>query len=480
MRAERTLTAMSECAAAATAPPDVRDVLARRPDLAVAEVVELICTDQAERWQRGERVPVEAYLPLHPALHGDGAAAFELVYGEFVLREYLGERPALAEFLWRFPAFAERLRRQVGLHEALYAADEPTADDPGQPIAAQLADPNWPAVPGYEILGELGRGSAGVVYKARQQSLNRTVALKILRAGSAAAEALAVARLRHRNIIQIYEVGESGGRAYLALEYAEGGSLQRLVGTPQTAREAARLLKALARAMQHAHQQGLIHRDLKPANILLADASPTLPDRRTSDPGCNARLPGDSGGYAWLNYTPKISDFGLARHLGDGTDLAHTEALVGTPCYMAPEQALGRAAATTPAADVYALGAILYELLTGRPPFRAETMFETLDLVRRQEPIPPRRLVPGLPRDLETICLKCLEKEPARRYLTARALADDLRRFLDDRPIEARPDGVRERAWRWCRRNPVVVALTAALGAALAGLAAATALLLAR
>jgi serine/threonine-protein kinase len=190
-------------------------------------------------------------------------------------------------------------------------------------------------------------------------------------------------------------------------------------------------------------------------------------------------LPGDSG-YQWLNYTPKISDFGLARHLGDGTDLAHTEALVGTPCYMAPEQALGRAAATAPTADVYALGAILYELLTGRPPFRAETMFETLELVRRLEPIPPRRLVPELPRDLETICLKCLQKEPDQRYGTAQDLADDLRRFLDDRPIQARPVGVRERAWRWCRRNPLVVALAAALGAALAALAAATTLLLTR
>jgi serine/threonine protein kinase len=466
---------MSECTAAATAPPDVRDVLAQRPQLLVAEVVELLCADQAERWQRGERVPVEAYLPLHPALQGDSVAAFEMVYGEFVLREYLGERPALAEFLWRFPAFADRLRRQLGLHQALYAADER-----GQPVAPQPANPDWPVVPGYEILSELGRGSAGVVYEARQQSLNRLVALKILRAGSAAAaEALAVARLRHRNIVQIYEVGEADGRAYLALEYVEGGNLQQLAGTRQLPREAARLLKSLARAMHHAHQQGIIHRDLKPANILLADASPSAPDRRTSDPGCNARLPGDSG-YQWLNYTPKISDFGLARHLDESTDPAHTEALVGTPCYMAPEQALGRATATTPTADVYALGAILYELLTGRPPFRAETMFETLELVRRQEPIPPRRLVAGLPRDLETICLKCLQKEPARRYGSAQDLADDLRRFLDDRPIQARPVGAQERAWRWCRRNPLVVALAAALGVALAALAAATTLLLAR
>jgi WD40 repeat protein/tRNA A-37 threonylcarbamoyl transferase component Bud32 len=304
-----------------------------------------------------------------------------------------------------------------------------------------------PTVAGYEMLGELGRGGMGVVYKARQVKLNRLVALKMILAGGHASdadllrfksEAEAVARLQHANIVQIHEVGESEGRPFFSLEFVAGGSLAaRLDGTPWPPRQAAQLVEALARAMHAAHQQGIIHRDLKPANVLLAEDG-----------------------------TPKITDFGLAKQMGTQHGQTQTGAVLGTPSYMAPEQAGGRHREVGPAADVYALGAILYELLTGRPPFRAATPLDTILQVVSEEPVPPRRLVPKLPHDLDTICLKCLEKAPAKRYGTAAELADDLDRWLTTRPIRARRIGPAGRVARWCRRNPVlagVCALAAAI-----------------
>ncbi len=306
-----------------------------------------------------------------------------------------------------------------------------------------------PAVPGYEILGVLGRGGMGVVYQARHLALRRTVALKMIRDGAHAgpgevarfqAEAQSVARLHHPNIVQVYEVGEAGGHPFCALEFVPGGSLaQRLAGTPQPPREAARLVQALARALQEAHQAGVIHRDLKPANVLLAEDD-----------------------------TPKVTDFGLAKVLDDPSGRTQSGAILGTPSYMAPEQAAGRKD-VGPAADVYALGAVLYECLTGRPPFRAASVLDTLLQVRTEEPVPPGRLQSKTPRDLETICLKCLHKEPARRYGSARDLADDLGRFLEGRPVQARPVGRLERAARWCRRNPLAAGLAAAVVLALLG-----------
>jgi WD40 repeat protein len=282
----------------------------------------------------------------------------------------------------------------------------------------------------------------GLVYLARNIPLNRLCALKTILAGRAGptaavrlrAEAEAVARLRHPNVVQIYSVGEADGLPFMELEYLSGGSLAGPVGTPRPAAEAARLIEPVARAVAEAHRLGIVHRDLKPSNILLT-----------------------SGGE------PKVSDFGLARSLTSDTRLTNTGQVLGTPSYMAPEQADGGAAKIGPAADVYSLGAILYELLTGRPPFRAATTLQTLDLVRSEEPVPPRRMQPGVPRDLETICLKCLGKDPRRRYLGAGALADDLERFLSLRPILARPTGTWERASKWARRRPAVAVLTAAL-----------------
>ncbi len=304
-----------------------------------------------------------------------------------------------------------------------------------------------PPIAGYEILEVLGRGGMGVVYKARQTTLNRTVALKMILAGSHAGrddllrfrvEGEAVARLRHPNIVQIYEVGERDGLPFVSLEYVEGGSLQqKLSGTPMPVREAATLIEALARAIHHAHEQGIVHRDLKPANILL-----------------------DRDG------APKIADFGLAKRLEDETGHTGTGAILGTPNYMAPEQAQGRNKEIGPPADVYALGAILYDLLTGRPPFKGETVLDTLQLVQSVEPVPPRRLQPKVPHDLETVCLKCLEKEPNRRYLTAQGLANDLRAFLDGLPIKARPTPAWERALKWARRRPAAAALIAVSAAA--------------
>jgi tetratricopeptide (TPR) repeat protein len=298
-------------------------------------------------------------------------------------------------------------------------------------------------VPGYEILGVLGRGGMGVVYQARQKGLNRLVALKMILAGAHAslehlarfrAEAEAVASLQHPNIVQVYDTGEHEGRSYFSLEYVDGGSLaQKLGGAPQQPRQAATLVQALARAVHYAHERGIVHRDLKPANVLLTSQG-----------------------------TPKVTDFGLARRL-DEDGQTRTGDVMGTPSYMAPEQAHGKVHEIGPPADIYALGVILYECLTGRPPFRGATLLETLEQVRSAEPVGPRRLQPSVPRDLETICLKCLDKDPRKRYASATELADDLRRFLASEPIKARPATRGERAWKWARRRPAVAALSAAL-----------------
>src|SRR5262245_33376408 len=296
----------------------------------------------------------------------------------------------------------------------------------------------WPVVRGYEILAEMGRGGMGVVYKARQLSLQRLVALKMIQAGSASShaarfrlEAEAVAQLQHPNIVQIYEIGDTDGQSFFALELVEGGTLSgRLRQGALPPLEAARLVETLARAVHHAHERGIVHRDLKPANVLL------LPDG-----------------------TPKIADFGLAKRLeGPGVTLSGS-AILGTPSYMAPEQAEGRTNQVTRSVDVYALGATLYELLTGRPPFRADTPLNTVLKVVHEEPPPPSGVRAGIPRDLETICLKCLRKQPGERYASADALADDLRRFAQGESITARPPRAWER-WRyWLRRHREAVAI---------------------
>ncbi len=315
---------------------------------------------------------------------------------------------------------------------------------PSTVVSPAKSTTGTPEVPGYEILGTLGRGGMGVVYKARQTGLNRLVALKMIIGGSLAGpnhlarfriEAEAVAQLRHPNIVQIYDIGEVDGMPFVSLEFLDGGDLAtRLAGTPQPGIAAAELMATLARAIHAAHQARIVHRDLKPANVLLA---------------------GDG--------TPKITDFGLAKRLESEDHQTQSGDIMGTPSYMAPEQALGRTKDVGPAADIYALGAILYEVLTGRTPLKGATVMETVRLVIHEDPVPPSRLVPRLARDLETICLKCLNKDPQRRYATAEDLADDLDRYREGRPIKARPITVWERGYKWSKRHPVA-ALSVAAG----------------
>ncbi len=438
--------------------------------LGAAQQVELIRWEYQQRWQGGDRARAADYRAAFP----DHAAALHDL------------RPRWTCPACRRPATAPEDEAPAALHcpgcgatvpaEAVFrprAAPAVTASDSDTLAGHTLGkpDPALPDVPGYELLGELGRGGMGVVYRARQKGLNRLVALKMVLAGEYAgagergrfrSEAEAVARLQHPNIVQIHEVGEAGGRPFFALEFVAGGSLaDRLGGQPQPAWPAAGLVETLARAVHHAHERGIVHRDLKPANILLQLSDCKF---KILDLPEEAFASGKSRILNLQSEIPKVTDFGLAKRLDGATGPTQTGAVLGTPSYMAPEQAEGRGREVGPATDVYALGAILYELLTGRPPFKAETAYDTILQVVRQDPVPPRLLRPNLPRDLETICLKCLRKEPPRRYASALALADDLRRFQAGEPIQARPVGLAERAGRWCRRNPVL-ATSAALAA---------------
>jgi tetratricopeptide (TPR) repeat protein len=377
-----------------------------------------------------------------------------VIYQEFVIRRALGESPCPEDYLRRFPAWADALVRQFAVDEALRPPDEVTVhirDD----AKTTLGPHSWPAeinppaqpphsIAGYDILGELGRGGMGIVFKALDLRLNRVVAIKTVNEAAFTtplqlrrflAEAELIARLTHPNIIPIYAVGEEQGRPYFSLEFAAGGNLsQRLAKGPITSGQAALLVETLAHAVNAAHAVGIVHRDLKPSNVLLASDG-----------------------------TPKIGDFGLAKLLDDDSARTLSGEILGTPSYMAPEQAEGRSRDVGPAADIYALGAILYQALTGRPPFLGVSAMETMKLAISTEAVPPRRQRPDVPRDIETITLKCLEKDPRARYEGALALADDLRRFLDGRPIASRPVGPLGRLWRWRRRNPALAGTAAAL-----------------
>jgi len=415
-----------------------------------------LLADQRSHWDRGERLPVEHYLKREPDLHENTEVLLDLIYAEVVLRREAGEDPNADEYVARFPQLEEPIRTQFEVDEAIDDAATQLADTDRIGPDYSITPPKTPA--GYALMERLGHGGMGVVYKARQLGLDRLVAIKMIRSGELAdpmerarfdAEARAVAKLSHPNITQIYEVGETESGPYLALEYVAGKSLaDALRDSPYPPRQAAILISILARAVDYAHQAGIIHRDLKPANILLAR------DERSDGSDSSLDPPSSS-------LRPKITDFGLAKRIGSDK-LTRTGDFLGTPNFTAPEQAAGKSD-VGPVADVYSLGAILYQTLTGRPPFSGATPLETLDLVRFSDPVPPSRLRPNVPRDLETIALKCLSKDPGKRYPSAAALADDVDRFLQEKAIQARPVGSIEKAIKWCRRRPAMAGMTATI-----------------
>jgi WD40 repeat protein len=452
-------------------PPRIELFVSERPAISVSELAAIVRVDLRQRWRRGEQPGASDYLTRFPRVQTDPTLVVDLIYTEFLVREEMGERRHLPLLQVQFPQHAAELAAQVELHDALENSDLENSDlesgelDYGEPDnGAETHSPQdtllsgakprtrLPSLgPGYEVLAEIGRGGMGVVYRARQVGLNRLVALKMVRSAESTsvellarfrAEAEAVARLHHPNIVQIFDYGEHDGLPYLALELVEGQTLAARIGNqPWSDRQAAALIASLAVALQFAHERGVIHRDLKPANILL-EARQGLPDE-----------------------IPKITDFGLAKVFRDDSGAqTHTGSVLGTPSYMAPEQAAGQGELIGPPTDVYALGAILYELLAGQPPFRGPTAIATLQQVLHENPVGLRRLNPRAPRDLVTICEKCLSKEPTRRYASAGALASDLERFLADRPIQARRTGSLERGWRWCWRNPALALMGAVVG----------------
>jgi eukaryotic-like serine/threonine-protein kinase len=393
----------------------------------------------------------QAFTPGEKTSSGSREERLDQAIAAFLQEENAGSAPDPQAWLERYPDLAEELSE--------FFADRRQVEQLAAPMRAALArglGSRVKYVGDYELLEELGRGGMGVVYRAQQLSLKRQVALKMILAGDHAsaedlarfrAEAEAAASLQHPHIVQIYEIGEHEGRPYAALELVGGGSLaERLTGAPLPTRQAASLVETLARAVHAAHERGVVHRDLKPANVLLSPS-----DR------AEAVALGDAG----ERFEPKITDFGLAKLMQEEHGRTRTGAVLGTPSYMAPEQAEGKTKEIGPAADIYSLGAILYELMTGRPPFRGETPLETIKQVVHEEPPPPSRLHAGAPKDLETICLKCLQKDPRKRYADAEQLAEDLRRFLEGKPIAARPVGRVERARKWVRRHPAVSALAA-------------------
>ena len=424
--------------------------------------------DQQQRWQAGDHVSVDDYLRQYPALASSADQLSDLILSEMLLREARGESPKFEEYLRRYPQCASQLTHRFRSELAtivpsanLTTIDQSASaspvletvqlDEAGQLLAQEAAfQQGVPQIPGYRIVSELGRGGMGVVYRAKQLSANRDVALKVVRndvLDTLAAdtrqttlnrfqhEAHAAAKLEHENLVPVYDVGSSGSLRYYAMRFIEGTSLYDMIRHKALSnRDAARYIEPVARGLHYAHQQGVLHRDLKPHNIII--------EAKTDQ--------------------PRLTDFGLAKFMEERNELTHAGEVMGTPSYMSPEQARdsGR---VTPLADVYSLGAALYHILTSRPPFQAANIAETLRQVFDEDPMPPRRLNSAIDRDLETICLKCLQKEPSRRYESAQALADDLKRYLNGEPILARPAGYVERTWRWCRRNPK---LAAAIGTA--------------
>jgi len=360
-------------------------------------------------------------------------------------REF-GKNIGPEELCAEHPELITKLRQRihaVRTMERVLGVDilQPAATLPNSAVGSECEP--LPQIPGYEMIRVVDRGGMGVVYEARQKELGRTVAIKMISGAGLGPtqvkrfrlEAEASARLQHPNFVQIFEIGQMNGRPFFSMEFVDGGSLaQRLSRERPSPRHAAELVSTLAQAIHSAHMCGIVHRDLKPANVMLTSMG-----------------------------IPKIADFGLAKRLDDDSGHTRTGEVLGTPSYMAPEQAAGRKELTGPATDVYALGSILYEMLTGQPPFRGVSLLDSLLQVMGKDPVIPSRLAPAIPTDLEAICLKCLEKAPGSRYPSAQELAEDLRRFLNGQPIRARRTGKMHKAWKWIRRHPQTAALTVAL-----------------
>jgi serine/threonine protein kinase len=398
--------------------PDLGDFLpAPAHPLYERALTELIRVDLEYHWNRGQARRLDHYLQRFPDLADQPTALRDIALEEQRLRDQAGSSPTICPF---------------------------TCDRPGD------SPSTLPVLPGYEVIEEIGRGGMGVVYKARQIALARVVALKRIEGEGSLwpgllqrfqQEAHAIAHLNHPNIIQIYEVGEQDRQPFFSMEYVEGGTLaDRVAGQPQPARQAARVIQVLAEAMAFAHSRGIVHRDLKPSNVLLIDAAPPL-DRCTL----------------------KIGDFGLATRIQQEEEQTSGGVVLGTPSYMPPEQALGESWRVGPTADVYALGAMLYELLVGEPPFLGNAWGEVFGKLLDTSPVPPRRRNPAIPRDLEAICLKCLEKDPWQRYHSAGTLAEDLGRFLQGEPVDARATPPWERGAKWLRRHPTFAVMACTL-----------------
>ncbi|MCU0708534.1 MAG: serine/threonine protein kinase, partial [Pirellula sp.] len=414
--------------------------------------IDSVCDDFEELLHRGEKPQIERFLERVEAAHRHSLLV-ELIGIEAYFRRKMGEALNEAEYMARFPGLSvnrlgETLQQEPspnGEHNARpsSAAEQDTIDSVGERKSTQTT-PFIKYFGDYELLEVIARGGMGVVYRARQTTLNRIVALKMILSAEFASseeverfysEAQAAALLDHPGIVPIYEVGEYEGKHFYSMTYVEGESLASKTSTiPLSPKEAAGIVKEVAMAVEYAHQKGIIHRDIKPSNILID-----------------------------IQGRPRVTDFGLAKRLTGESGLTVTGQVLGTPSYMPPEQASGRINAVGPAADVYAMGAVLYSITTGRPPFQSASSVDTLRQVVDQEPVSPRQLNPSLPIDLETIILKCLEKSVPRRYPSAQSLSDELGRFLEGKPIEARPIRRIAKAWRWCRRSPVIASLIASL-----------------
>jgi len=433
--------------------------------------IDQVCDGFESSMKAGRGVSIESHLAMVSEFERAQLLG-KLLKLEFEYRRSRGDSPTRSGYSDRFPAYAEVLDSVFGnpasqdtvdatldqhASTAVYVRIGDDGLQPTLPLArtASAADKKLSDFGDYELLNEIARGGMGVVFKARQKRLDRVVALKMIISGDLAgaeevqrfqAEAESAAQLDHPHIVPVYDVGEIDGRHYLTMGYVEGQSLkQRLAEGPLPPREAAEMMATVALAIQHAHEQGIIHRDLKPANILL-----------------------DQLGH------PRVTDFGLAKRAGRDSGLTASGQVMGTPSYMPPEQASGRTNDVGTEADVYSLGATLYHLLTGRPPHQAATVVQTLKQVLQEEPLPLRQLNTAIPQDLETVCLKCLEKAPEKRIASAGELAQELQRYLRGEPILSRPVRQMERLWRWCRRN---AKLAIACGVAAGGLLAAVATL---